>query len=126
MIAHASIAVRNYDTAKEFYRKALKTVGYEFTQDHPEWKAGGYMEGGQTSFWIAGKERVEPGHVAFEAKDKTSVDNFYKEALAAGGKDNGAPGYRTDYWVGYYAAFVLDPDGNNVEAVWFDYSKEKK
>ena len=84
------------------------------------------MEGGQTSFWIAGKESVEPGHVAFEAKDKTSVDNFYKEALAAGGKDNGAPGYRTDYWVGYYAAFVLDPDGNNVEAVWFDYSKEKK
>ena len=126
MIAHASIAVGNYDTAKEFYRKALKTVGYDFPQCHPERKAGGYMEGGQTSFWIAGKERVEPGHVAFEAKDKASVDDFYKEALAAGGKDNGAPGYRTDYWVGYYAAFVLDPDGNNIEAVWFDYSKEKK
>ena len=62
-------------------------------------------------------------HVAFEAKNKEQVDSFYKEALRAGGKDNGAPGYRVDYWPGYYAAFVHDTDGNNVEAVWFDYSK---
>ena len=126
MIAHASILVSDYNAAKEFYRKALKPVGYELTMDHPEWKAGGYMEGGQTSFWISEKERIAPGHVAFEAKNKEAVDAFYKEALAAGAKDNGAPGYRTDYWVGYYAAFVLDTDGNNIEAVWFDYDKEKK
>jgi len=121
MIAHASLAVSDYATAKEFYKKALAPVGYEFTDDHPEWGAGGYKEGGNTSFWIGQKEKVIGGHVAFEAKNKEQVDSFYKEALAAGAKDNGAPGYRKEYWPGYYAAFVHDVDGNNVEAVWFDY-----
>jgi catechol 2,3-dioxygenase-like lactoylglutathione lyase family enzyme len=123
MIAHASLNVNNYETAKEFYRKALSPLGYEFTEDHPEWNAGGYKEGGNTSFWIAQKEKAQGGHVAFEVKNKEAVEAFYKEALAAGAKDNGAPGYRTEYWPGYYAAFVHDGDGNNVEAVWFDYSK---
>ncbi|MBX4192019.1 VOC family protein [Candidatus Parcubacteria bacterium] len=121
MIAHATLAVSDYNTAKEFYKKALAPLGYEFTEDHPEWGAGGYKEGGHTSFWIGQKPTVVGGHVAFEAKNKEAVDAFYKEALAAGGKDNGAPGYRKDYWSGYYAAFVHDKDGNNVEVVWFDY-----
>ncbi len=125
MIAHASLAVTNYATAKEVYRKILAPLGYEFTEDHPEWSAGGYKEGGNTSFWIAQKEKVVGGHVAFEAKNKEQVEAFYKEALAAGAKDNGAPGYRKEYWPGYYAAFVHDQDGNNVEAVWFDYSQVK-
>ncbi len=122
MIAHASINVSNYETAKLFYKTVLANVGYEFTADHPEWKAGGYMEGGQTSFWIAQREApITEGHVAFEAKNKEQVEAFYKAALEAGAKDNGAPGYRKEYWTGYYAAFVHDVDGNNIEAVWFDY-----
>jgi len=121
MIAHAMLAVGNYATAKEFYRQVLAPLGYEFTEDHPEWKAGGYKEGGNTSFWIGQKPQVVAGHVAFEAKNKAQVEAFYKAAMANGGKDNGAPGYRREYWPGYYAAFVHDTDGNNVEAVWFDY-----
>lgn len=126
MIAHAALSVSDYNTAKEFFKKALAPLGYTFTQDHPEWKAGGYEEGGHTSFWIGQRPESVGGHIAFETKNKEEVDNFYKEALAAGAKDNGAPGYRTEYWAGYYAAFVHDKDGNNVEAVWYDYSKEKK
>ncbi|MBC7836622.1 VOC family protein [Acetobacteraceae bacterium] len=121
MIAHASLAVSDYAKATEFYRKALAPLGYEFTEDHPEWKAGGYKEGNNTSFWISEKTPLTPGHVAFEAKNKEQVESFYKEGLAAGAKDNGAPGYRKEYWPGYYAAFIHDADGNNVEAVWFDY-----
>jgi catechol 2,3-dioxygenase-like lactoylglutathione lyase family enzyme len=121
MIAHASVAVSDYAKAKEFYRKSLAPLGYELTQDHPEWKAGGYMEGGHTSFWIGEKDTIVSGHVAFEAKNKEAVETFYKEALAAGGKDNGGPGYRKEYWSGYYAAFVFDLDGNNIEAVWYDH-----
>ena len=66
------------------------------------------------------------GHIAFEAKNAKQVQNFHKAALKAGAKDNGKPGYRVDYWPGYYAAFVYDHDGHNVEVVWFDYSKVKK
>ena len=70
------------------------------------------------------RPRSCPLHIAFEAHSAEQVRAFHKAALAAGGKDNGKPGYR-DYWPGYYAAFVLDPDGNNVEAVWYDYSKAR-
>ena len=123
MIAHAALIVSNYDSAKKFYETALKTLGYTFTMDHPEWRAGGYNDGVTTDFWISQKEGVTSGfasHVAFTAKNKEEVESFYKAALDAGGKDNGAPGYRKEYWPGYYAAFIHDADGNNIEAVWFD------
>ena len=125
MIAHVSLPVTSYARAKKFYAKALAPVGYKLTADYPKWKAGGYKEGGNTSFWISEKKKMTPTHIAFEAKNKKQVDGFYKAALKAGGKDNGKPGYRTDYWPGYYAAFVYDKDGNNIEAVWFDYNKVK-
>ena len=121
MIAHTSLPVSDYEKSKEFYRRVLAPLGYTFTMDHPEWGAGGYEEGGHTSFWIGKKENITPGHVAFEAKNKEAVDAFYKTALEAGAKDNGAPGYRKEYWPGYYAAFTHDFDGNNIEAVWYDY-----
>lgn len=124
MIAHTGLAVKNYQKGKAFYQKALAPLGYKQNMEYGE--AAGFIEGGQTSFWIVGKKRVQAGHVAFEAKDKKSVNTFYRAAMKAGAKDNGEPGYRPDYWPGYYAAFVLDADGNNVEAVWFDYSKVKK
>jgi catechol 2,3-dioxygenase-like lactoylglutathione lyase family enzyme len=125
MIAHITLAVSDYKKAKEFYKKVLAPLGYKLNMDHPEWKASGFMEGGHTSFWISEKDKVVSSHVAFEAKNKEAVDAFHKEALAAGAKDNGAPGYRKEYWPGYYAAFVYDADGNNIEAVWYDYSQVK-
>jgi catechol 2,3-dioxygenase-like lactoylglutathione lyase family enzyme len=123
MIAHASIAVSNYPAAKKFYAAALAPLGY--TQNMEFGEAAGFNDGKDTDFWIGTNEKgVVPQHVAFEAKDKEQVENFYKAALKAGAKDNGAPGYRKDYWPGYYAAFVHDADGHNVEAVFYDYSQK--
>lgn len=127
MIAHTGLPVSDYKKAKEFYIKALAPLGYTNNMGYGE--AAGFIEGGHTSFWIGTNPKgVVPLHVAFEAKNKEQVDEFYKVALAAGAKDNGAPGYRTEYWSGYYAAFVYDADGHNIEVVWYDYSKveEKK
>lgn len=88
-------------------------------------EAAGFNDGKNTDFWISGEDKkISRSHVAFEAKDKKQVEEFYKLALAAGAKDNGAPGYRKEYWPGYYACFVFDPDGHNVEVVFFDYEKK--
>jgi catechol 2,3-dioxygenase-like lactoylglutathione lyase family enzyme len=119
MIAHTGIAVSDYPTSKAFYEKVLAPLGYENNMEHGE--AAGFNDGKNTDFWIGKSKRVVPTHVAFEAKNKEEVEAFYNAALAAGGKDNGGPGYRRDYWPGYYAAFVYDPDGHNIEAVWYDY-----
>lgn len=119
MIEHIGLPVSNYEKAKEFYKKVLTPLGYKLTQDHPEWKAGGFFEGGHTDFWIGEKEKPQPTHVAFGAKSKEAVQEFYKVALAAGGKDNGAPGFRLEYGPDYYAAFILDLDGSNIEACYF-------
>lgn len=128
MIAHMGLPVGDYKKAKEFYIKALAPLGYINNMEYGE--AAGFMEGGHTSFWISKNPKgVVSVHVAFEAKNQKEVDEFYKAALAAGARDNGAPGYRREYWPGYYAAFVYDADGHNVEAVWYDYSQvpeEKK
>ena len=124
MIAHVSLPVGNYKKAKAFYKKVLSPAGYKQNMEYGE--AAGFMEGGQTSFWIVKKDKVEPGHIAFEVKSKKAVQEFYRAARAAGAKDNGKPGYRTEYWPGYYAAFVFDADGHNVEVVFYDYSKVKK
>ena len=112
MIAHTSLAVSNYSKSKAFYTKTLATLGYENNMEYGE--AAGFNDGKNTDFWISTKETVVPSHVAFEAKDREQVAAFHKAALAAGGKDNGGPGYRTEYWPGYYASFVYDPDGNNI------------
>lgn len=122
MIAHASLPVSNYEKSKEFYLKVLAPLGYSLKMEHGE--SGGYNDGENTDFWITkNTEGVTKGHVAFETKNKERVDEFYKTALAAGAKDNGAPGYRKEYWPGYYAAFVYDPDGHNIEVVFFDYDE---
>lgn len=122
MIAHASLPVSDYKKAKEFYIKILAPLGYQNNMEFGE--AAGFMEGGHTSFWIGiNKNGVIPLHVAFEAKNKEAVLEFYGVAIEAGARDNGAPGYRKEYWPGYYAAFVIDADGHNIEAVWYDYSQ---
>lgn len=126
MIAHTGVLVTDYKKSKEFYTKVLKTLGYSQNMEYGE--AAGFNDGENTDFWVSHdpQKQVVPGHVAFTAKNKEEVDAFYKEALANGGKDNGGPGYRTDYWPGYYAAFFYDLDGHNIEAVWYDYSKVEK
>ncbi len=122
MIAHLSLAVSNYPRAKAFYEKALAPLGYRANMEYEQ--AAGFNDGQNTDFWITRKGNILPTHVAFVAKSSKEVHEFYQAALSAGGKDNGSPGYRPDYWPGYYAAFVHDTDGNNVEAVWYDYSKK--
>lgn len=122
MIAHTSLHVRDYGRSKKFYTDVLATLGYTQNMEFDE--AAGFNDGKNTDLWISKSEReIDPAHVAFEAKSKAEVEAFYKKALDLGAKDNGAPGYRTDYWPGYYAAYVYDPDGHNIEAVYYDYSK---
>jgi catechol 2,3-dioxygenase-like lactoylglutathione lyase family enzyme len=122
MIAHTALAVRDYTKAKAFYIRALAPLGYSNKMEYGE--AAGFNDGENTDFWINSSKSVVPTHVAFRAYSRQQVAAFHEAALAAGGKDNGAPGYR-DYSAGYYAAFALDPDGNNIEAVWYDPDKEK-
>ncbi|MBU6321574.1 MAG: VOC family protein [Patescibacteria group bacterium] len=120
MIEHVGIPVRDYKKAKAFYTAALKPVGYKLQRDYPEWQTSGFLEGGHTSFWISvPAKNFAPAHIAFLAKSKAAVAKFHQAAIAAGGKDNGAPGFRLDYGPDYYAAFVLDPWGNNIEACYF-------
>src|SRR5450432_2467667 len=121
MIAHTSLAVRDYSNAKAFYIKALSPLGYSNNMEYGE--AAGFNDGENTDFWISSAKSVVPTHVAFRAYSRQQVTAFHDAAVAAGGKDNGAPGYR-DYSPGYYAAFVLDPEGHNIEAVWYDPDKK--
>lgn len=124
MIAHVAIPVSNYSKSKEFYNTTLKPLGYKNNMEYGE--AAGFNDGKNTDFWISKSDTVTKTHLAFEAKSQKEVEAFYSAALKAGGKDNGGPGYRPEYWPGYYAAFVYDPDGHNIEAVWYDYSVEKQ
>lgn len=118
---HVGIPVADFAKAKEFYSKALAPLGYTLKTDMAEWKAAGFSYEEKQDFWIGGGDTTSKGaHIAFVAKDKASVDTFYTEALAAGGKDNGKPGYRKEYSPGYYGAFITDPDGHNLEAVFHD------
>jgi catechol 2,3-dioxygenase-like lactoylglutathione lyase family enzyme len=115
MIDHISLHVSDYQKAKDFYLKALKPLGYELLMEFGE--IAGMGTDGKADLWISVKESGKDAHLAFAAKDTAMVQAFYEAALAAGGKDNGAPGPRPDYGEHYYGAFVLDPDGNNIEAV---------
>ena len=120
MIAHTTLPVSDYQKSKAFYIKALAPLGY--TNNMEEGEAAGFNDGKNTDMWIVREDTVIPTHLAFEAKNQQEVEEFYKAALTAGAADNGTPGYR-EYWSGYYAAFVYDRDGHNIEAVWYDYGK---
>ncbi len=124
-ISHIGIPVADIERSKVFYDRALAPLGMAVTmqvgpdQTESGGTAIGYGgEGDAGLFWIADNETVGQGiHVAFTAESREQVDSFYREALAAGGTDNGAPGLRPQYAPNYYAAFVFDPDGANIEAV---------
>lgn len=115
MIDHVTVPVSDYAKSKAFYLAALKPLDYEMIMEFGE--HGGMGVQGKPDLWIGKIDGCKPTHIAFRAKDRVSVDAFYKAAMAAGGKDNGAPGLRPHYHQNYYGAFVFDPDGHNVEAV---------
>jgi catechol 2,3-dioxygenase-like lactoylglutathione lyase family enzyme len=124
MLDHVGIAVADAGRSKLFYEQALAplgislimTVGSEQTESGGT--AHGFGSGNEPFFWVGDNERVGEGtHIAFAVESRALVDAFHQAALAAGGRDHGAPGLRPHYHEHYYAAFVLDPDGINVEAV---------
>jgi catechol 2,3-dioxygenase-like lactoylglutathione lyase family enzyme len=125
MLDHTGITVSDFAKAKAFYDAALAPLGVGVIMEVTAEQTGGgyvgagYGEAGKPYFWIgAGGPKVTGSmHVAFAAKDRAAVDAFYAAAMAAGGRDNGPPGLRPQYHPNYYGAFVLDPDGINVEAV---------
>jgi catechol 2,3-dioxygenase-like lactoylglutathione lyase family enzyme len=116
MLDHIILSVSDYAASRAFYLQALTPLEYHVVMDFGEGCGFGIME--KPDFWIRQGEAVKPPvHVAFTSRDRAAVDAFHAAALAAGGTDNGAPGLRPDYHPNYYGAFVLDPDGNNIEAV---------
>lgn len=123
MIDHIGFPVSDYEWAKAFYVQALAPLGYslimEVTQEQAgDFPAAGFGIDGKPDFWIGGEGGLnKPVHIAITANDRAAVDAFYKAALAAGGRDNGAPGLRPHYHANYYAAFIFDHDGHNIEAV---------
>jgi catechol 2,3-dioxygenase-like lactoylglutathione lyase family enzyme len=119
---HTSLSVSDFAAAKAFYLAALSPLGIapimEFSKEAGGFDAAGFGADGKPFFWLAGGGKTTPHvHLAFGANNRAEVDAFYKAAIAAGGKDNGPPGIRADYHPNYYGAFVLDPDGHNIEAV---------
>jgi catechol 2,3-dioxygenase-like lactoylglutathione lyase family enzyme len=123
MLDHIGLAVSNLGKSRQFYLAALAPLSIGIVMEVAKEETGGYAGAGfgarnKPFFWIGtGSHLSGPLHVAFTAPTRAAVDAFYRAALSAGGRDNGAPGVRAHYHPDYYGAFVLDPDGNNVEAV---------
>jgi catechol 2,3-dioxygenase-like lactoylglutathione lyase family enzyme len=123
MIDHTGVIVSDFGKSKAFYQTALAPIGYALVAEFPASVTGstdvaGFGEPAKPDFWISrGSPNTPPIHVAFRVPSRAVVDAFYKAALAAGGTDNGGPGLRPHYHPNYYGAFVLDPDGHNIEAV---------
>ncbi len=123
MIDHTGISVSDIKKSQAFYSAALAPIGYSMLMEFPASVTGhtdvaGFGEAPKPDFWISqGAPNKPPIHVALRVDTRAKVDAFHQAALAAGGVDNGAPGIRAHYHPNYYGAFVLDPDGHNIEAV---------
>jgi catechol 2,3-dioxygenase-like lactoylglutathione lyase family enzyme len=116
LIDHLALRVRDLKRSRTFYEQALEPFGVKVVESS---QGPGFAIEGGGDFWIGeGEPPAAPVHVAFAAADRATVDKFHRAAVEAGGRDNGAPGLRPHYHAEYYAAFVIDPDGNNVEAVF--------
>ena len=116
MLDHVTIGVRDIERSKKFYDRALLPLGITRLYGEGE-RFAGYGIRPKAFFWIGMRETSQTGaHIAFSANHRAIVDRFYEEAVAAGGRDNGPPGIRPNYHADYYGAFVLDPDGHNIEA----------
>ena len=126
MFDHLSTYATDFDATKKFYDGALAALGYSvqmefvagWNTDFPTQRMCAYGPNGQPNFWVIEvKSAYTPRHLAFAADNRKAVDAFYQAAIKADGSDNGKPGLRPLYHEHYYGAFVLDPDGNNIEAV---------
>lgn len=125
MIDHISFRVRDFDASLAFYKAALAPLGYSVLMSFPgiaglgrDGKPDLWIGAGAADYWPAGSVvGASPLHIAISADDKAAVDAFYAAAIAAGATDHGAPGMRPQYHPGYYGAFVVDPNGHNLEAV---------
>lgn len=131
MLDHVSLRVADCDRSKAFYQEVLAPLGYKLVMESDS--GAGFSRELIPDFWIKRGQPIGIGapaeplelhacggpsvHVAFASADRSTVDAFYRAAMAAGARDNGAPGLRPDYHPSYYGAFVLDPDGYNIEAV---------
>ncbi len=115
MIDHVGFVVSDYERSKRFYADALAPLGYSLLMEFED--AWGFGAGGKPDLWLSRGKAVIPLHIAILARDRAAVDAFHAAALRAGGRDNGAPGLRPQYHPNYYGAFILDPDGHNLEAV---------
>ena len=117
MLDHVTIGIADVERSKQFYDRALRPLGIARLYAEGD-SAAGYGVRPKAFFWIGLRAAPQTGaHIAFTAADRLTVDRFHQEALAAGGRDNGPPGIRPHYHANYYGAFVLDPDGHNIEAV---------
>ena len=122
MLDHTGVSVSDYAPSKRFYEAALKPLGFavimEFPRSTGSADVAGFGVSPKPEFWIASGVPNRPAiHIAFRANRRAMVDEFYNCALAAGGTDNGPPGIRAHYHPNYYGAFILDPDGHNIEVV---------
>jgi catechol 2,3-dioxygenase-like lactoylglutathione lyase family enzyme len=119
MIDHIGLRVSDFGRSRSFYDSTLAVIGIEHLYGDDAAFAG-YGTANKAFFWIGTRTPSGGAHVAFAVADRTAVDRFHAAGLAAGGSDNGGPGLRPQYHPNYYGAFVLDPDGNNIEAVCHD------
>lgn len=123
MIDHTGIVASDFEKSKLFYSNSLAAIGYGLLLEFPASVTGntdvaGFGEPPKPDFWVSkGIPNNPPVHVAFRVGTRALVDAFYQAAISSGGRDNGPPGLRPHYHPNYYGAFVLDPDGHNIEAV---------
>jgi len=123
MIDHLGVVVTDYAKSRAFYLAALAPTGHSRLVELPSAADGhgrtaGFCHADGSDLWISqGQANKPPLHIAFRVPTRADVDAFHEAAIAAGGTDNGAPGLRPHYHANYYGAYVLDPDGNNIEAV---------
>ncbi len=124
MFDHVGVAVSDFEKSKAFYTQALAPIGHskvaEVMTDGGRKPSAGFCHEDGSDLWISQGEPTRPLHLAFRASSRAAVDAFHAAALAAGGRDNGGPGLRPQYHPNYYGAYVLDPDGHNIEAVCHD------
>ena len=121
MIDHISLRVSDFQRSLAFYKAALEPLGYTLVFSNDKEQYAGFAGPDKERIWIGHREGASHGyaHIAVLAKDRATVRKFYEAAMKAGGRDNGRAGPRPQYSPTYYGAFVLDPDGHNIEAVCF-------
>jgi len=121
MIDHISLRVSDFQRSLTFYKAALEPLGYTLVFSNDKEQYAGFAGPDRERIWIGHREGASHGyaHIAVLAKDRATVRKFYEAAMKAGGRDNGGAGPRPQYSPTYYGAFVLDPDGHNIEAVCF-------